>query len=46
MFVITTDGQENAGYRYTSEQVKKMIERHKEKYGWKFLFIGANMDAV
>ena len=46
MFVITTDGQENASYRFTSEQVKKMIERQKEKYGWEFLFIGANIDAV
>ena len=46
MFVITTDGQENASRRYTSAQVKKMIERQKEKYGWEFLFIGANIDAV
>ena len=46
MFVITTDGQENASHQYTSEQVKKMIERQKEKYGWEFLFIGANIDAV
>ena len=46
MFVITTDGQENASRRYSSEQVKKMIERQKEKYGWEFLFIGANIDAV
>ena len=46
MFVITTDGMENASHRYTSEQVKAMIERQKEKYGWEFLFIGANMDAV
>lgn len=46
MFIITTDGQENASHRYTSEQVKKMIERQKEKYGWEFLFIGANIDAV
>ena len=46
MFVITTDGQENASYRYTSSQVKRMIERQKEKYGWEFLFIGANIDAV
>ena len=46
MFVITTDGQENASHRYTSEQVKKMIKRQKEKYGWEFLFIGANIDAV
>jgi uncharacterized protein YegL len=46
MFVITTDGYENASYRYTSEQVKKMIKRQKEKHGWEFLFIGANIDAV
>ncbi len=46
MFVITTDGQENASHRYSSEQVKKMIERQKERYGWEFLFIGANIDAV
>ena len=46
IFVITTDGQENASHRYSSEQVKKMIERQKEKYGWEFLFIGANIDAV
>ena len=46
MFVITTDGMENASQRYTSDQVKKMIERQKEKYGWEFLFIGANIDAV
>lgn len=46
MFIITTDGQENASRRYTSEQVKKMIERRREKYGWEFLFIGANIDAV
>ena len=46
MFVITTDGMENASRRYTSEKVKRMIERQKEKYGWEFLFIGANIDAV
>ena len=46
MFVITTDGQENASHRYTSEQVKKMIETQKEKFGWEFLFIGANIDAI
>ena len=46
MFVITTDGQENASHLYTSEQVKKMIERQKEKYGWEFLFLGANIDAI
>ena len=46
MFIITTDGQENASYKYSSDTVKKMIERQKEKYGWEFLFIGANIDAV
>ena len=46
MFIITTDGMENASRRYSSEQVKKMIERQKEQYGWEFLFIGANIDAV
>lgn len=46
VFVITTDGQENASHRYTSEKVKNMIKRQKEKYGWEFLFIGANIDAV
>lgn len=46
MFIITTDGQENASQRYNSDEVKKMIERQKEKYGWEFLFIGANIDAV
>lgn len=46
MFVITTDGQENASHRYSAEQVKMMIERQKQKYGWEFLFIGANIDAV
>ncbi len=46
MFVITTDGQENASRNYTSKQVKKMIEQHKKKQGWEFLFIGANIDAV
>ncbi|MCH5325343.1 MAG: VWA domain-containing protein [Eubacterium sp.] len=45
-FVITTDGYENASRRYSSEQVKQMIERQKEEYGWEFLFIGANIDAV
>ncbi|MBQ8884405.1 MAG: hypothetical protein IJ031_07450 [Oscillospiraceae bacterium] len=46
MFIITTDGMENASHRYTAERVKQMIERQKEKYGWEFLFIGANIDAV
>ena len=46
MFIITTDGMENASHRYTSDQVKSMIERQKKRYGWEFLFIGANIDAV
>jgi len=46
MFIITTDGHENASHRYTSDDVKRMIKRQKEKYGWEFLFIGANIDAV
>ena len=46
MFVITTDGMENASRYYSSEKVKKMIERQKVKYGWEFLFLGANIDAV
>ena len=46
LFVIATDGMENASHRYSSEKVKKMIERQKEKYGWEFLFLGANIDAV
>ena len=46
LFIITTDGMENASRRYTPRQVKEMIRRQKEKYGWEFLFVGANMDAV
>ena len=46
LFIITTDGMENASRRYTYEKVKTMIERQKEKYGWEFLFLGANIDAV
>ena len=46
LFVITTDGMENASRRYTYEKLKAMIERQKEKYGWEFLFLGANIDAA
>ncbi len=46
VFVITTDGMENASRRYTSDAVKAMVQRQKEKYGWEFLFLGANIDAV
>ncbi|MBQ6066498.1 MAG: VWA domain-containing protein [Clostridia bacterium] len=45
LFVITTDGMENASRRYTSDEVKRMIGEKKET-GWEFLFIGANIDAV
>lgn len=46
MFVIITDGEENASRRFTSSQVKEMIQSQKEKYGWEFIFLGANIDAV
>ena len=46
LFVITTDGLENASRRYTYDKVKAMIERQREKYGWEFLFLGANIDAA
>ena len=46
LFIITTDGMENASREYDYKKVKQMVERQKEKYGWEFLFLGANMDAV
>ena len=46
LFVITTDGMENASRRYSYSQVKQMISRQKERYGWEFLFLGANIDAT
>ena len=46
LFIITTDGLENASRYYTYERVRQMIERQKEKYGWEFLFLGANIDAA
>ena len=46
LFVITTDGLENASRRYTYDKVKSMIERQRETYGWEFLFLGANIDAA
>ena len=46
LFVITTDGLENASRRYTYDKVKAMIERQRERYGWEFLFLGANIDAA
>ena len=46
LFIITTDGMENASRRYSYENVKHMIERQKAKFGWEFLFLGANIDAI
>lgn len=46
MFIITTDGMENASCQYGSDKVKKMIRRQEERYGWEFLFVAANIDAV
>ena len=46
LFVITTDGMENASRLYDSARVKQMIEHEKSKYGWEFLFLGANIDAA
>ena len=46
MFVIITDGEENSSREYSAEKVKMQIERQKAKYGWEFIFLGANIDAV
>ena len=46
LFVITTDGYENASHRYTLPQVREMITTQKERYGWEFLFLGAGIDAI
>ena len=46
LFVITTDGMENASRRYTAEQIRQKIERQKSRYGWEFIFLGANIDAA
>lgn len=46
LFIITTDGMENASRKYSYEKVKHMIERQKRKFGWEFLFLGANIDAI
>ena len=46
LFVITTDGMENASAEYTTEKIKKMVQHQKEKYGWEFMFLGANIDAI
>ena len=46
MFVIITDGEENSSRRYTCAQVKELIQQQKERFGWEFIFLGANIDAV
>ena len=46
LFIITTDGMENSSTRYTYEKVQSMIERQKNRFGWEFIFLGANIDAV
>lgn len=46
LFIITTDGMENASRYYTYDRVRQMIERQKERYGWEFIFLGANIDAA
>lgn len=46
LFIITTDGMENASRRFTADEVRAMIKRQKKKYGWEFLFLGANIDAI
>ena len=46
IFVITTDGMENASHRYSSAEIKRKIKRQQEKYGWEFIFLAANIDAV
>ena len=45
IFIITTDGMENASENYSYDRIQKMIKRQQEKYGWEFIFIGANIDA-
>ena len=46
LFIITTDGMENASRKYSYEKVRSMIQRQKERYGWEFIFLGANIDAA
>ena len=46
IFVIITDGMENASHRYSTSDVKKMIEERTNAFGWEFIFLGANIDAV
>jgi len=46
VFVIITDGMENASRRYSLEEVRRLIERERDQYGWEFIFLGANIDAI
>ena len=46
IFIITTDGYENSSRRYSYEDIRRLVERQKEKYHWEFLFLGANIDAI
>ncbi len=46
LFIITTDGMENASRKYSYKIVKKLVEHEKKKYNWEFLFLGANIDAI
>ena len=46
VFVITTDGMENASRKYSADEIKKMVKHEEEKYGWEFIFLAANIDAV
>lgn len=46
LFVITTDGMENASKEYTTDKIKQMVQYQKQEYGWDFLFLGANIDAI
>ena len=46
VFVITTDGMENASHRFSADEVRKMVKHEQEKYGWEFLFLASNIDAV
>ena len=46
IFVITTDGMENASREYTSDRIKQMIDHQQKAFGWEFIFLGANIDAV
>ncbi|MCL1913372.1 MAG: VWA domain-containing protein [Eubacteriaceae bacterium] len=46
LFVIITDGEENSSKEYSPDKIKAMVEEHREKHGWEFLFLGANIDAI